>query len=547
MFPPPPLKSILFLLSLLLLLLFIYLTYSSHIRDYNPTSWSRYFHILSISWLLLRTSFWLLTLTNNNTWNPAVFYLLYYLPNPLQFASFVLLPLFYAQVLHRRKWRVAWGWIRGIYLIWFGGTVSFMIVFSVLAALQSSSPSDGDGEDPYGSRYIDSGFVDVLDRGGDKKSDDEMDENPTYLFRIIISFSFFVLSVTIAYYALKTRGKRRWQRQNSIGVSPRALFYINGVLFLIFGSRAVYQLGQVLRLWSLPALNLLPSKDVKPVIFLVFVLWDYLPTILVLGTVMSGKGEEFEGIKSLLYRGMKGGETRQHRGKSLGSQGGKRNIPTYGVFALIEDDGKYSTTPPLHNSTRTLNLDTAGTGTGTGTGAFLGSQSGSSVESSYSELNFSHVRGLPWVGSLGSVASSVGSHTVNSIVSPSTSFGRGGVGGAEKGNSTSWGRGGLVRGAVFNDERRYWRDEVDTPPKCVQNSYTANYNYYQSPSNFAASPAATVNHSNNNNNNNNNNIVGNINNNNNLAHNQNQNKNSNPPQRGSGRQLKNDETRALLS
>lgn len=31
-------------------------------------------------------------------WNPAAFYLLYWLPHPIQFGSFLLLPLFYLQV-----------------------------------------------------------------------------------------------------------------------------------------------------------------------------------------------------------------------------------------------------------------------------------------------------------------------------------------------------------------------------------------------------------------------------------------------------------------
>lgn len=47
---------------------------------------------------ILRGIFWVLTITTGDQWRAQVFYLLYWLPNPLQFASFLLLPLFYTQV-----------------------------------------------------------------------------------------------------------------------------------------------------------------------------------------------------------------------------------------------------------------------------------------------------------------------------------------------------------------------------------------------------------------------------------------------------------------
>ena len=38
------------------------------------------------------------TITAGDKWEANVFYLLYWLPNPLQFGSFLILPLFYSQV-----------------------------------------------------------------------------------------------------------------------------------------------------------------------------------------------------------------------------------------------------------------------------------------------------------------------------------------------------------------------------------------------------------------------------------------------------------------
>ncbi|CAN0510384.1 unnamed protein product, partial [Scytosiphon promiscuus] len=39
-----------------------------------------------------------MTIITEDRWHGDIFYLLYWLPNPLQFGSFSLLPLFYSQV-----------------------------------------------------------------------------------------------------------------------------------------------------------------------------------------------------------------------------------------------------------------------------------------------------------------------------------------------------------------------------------------------------------------------------------------------------------------
>ena len=47
---------------------------------------------------ILRGIFWIMTIMTEERWHGDMFYLLYWLPNPLQFGSFSLLPLFYSQV-----------------------------------------------------------------------------------------------------------------------------------------------------------------------------------------------------------------------------------------------------------------------------------------------------------------------------------------------------------------------------------------------------------------------------------------------------------------
>ena len=58
---------------------------------------------LGCVWLSFRQVFWALSLIVVGGWTPAAFYLLYWLPHPIQFGNFLLLPLFYLQVMYRNQ------------------------------------------------------------------------------------------------------------------------------------------------------------------------------------------------------------------------------------------------------------------------------------------------------------------------------------------------------------------------------------------------------------------------------------------------------------
>lgn len=48
---------------------------------------------------VLRGMFWVLAITTRQEWHSISFGLLYWLPNPLQFGSFLLLPMAYSKVI----------------------------------------------------------------------------------------------------------------------------------------------------------------------------------------------------------------------------------------------------------------------------------------------------------------------------------------------------------------------------------------------------------------------------------------------------------------
>jgi hypothetical protein len=94
------LKILLVLLNVVLLVFLVWqIMIALHIRS-RRSSWSTAFHCLAFAWSFIRTVFFAMTIISSVAWNNAVFYILYWLPGPIQFTSFALLILFYAQVLN---------------------------------------------------------------------------------------------------------------------------------------------------------------------------------------------------------------------------------------------------------------------------------------------------------------------------------------------------------------------------------------------------------------------------------------------------------------
>ena len=94
--------------------------------------------LLSLNWLIIRGVFWLLTITSRDQWEAFQFYILYWLPAPLEFGSFMLVPLFFGQVLYPDIWKVHSPWILPVYGVVTFGLISFMVMWALLAAMEQS-------------------------------------------------------------------------------------------------------------------------------------------------------------------------------------------------------------------------------------------------------------------------------------------------------------------------------------------------------------------------------------------------------------------------
>ena len=126
--------KLLVLLSNVLLLGYLLRVVFSHLQQhYNMKSWASAFHYFSLIWLLTRCSFWLCTMIDSMEWNNFSFYLLYWVPTTLEFISYMVLPLYFAQILYPTQWNQHWVTVRPIYF----GIVTAIIVFEIYWSYKS--------------------------------------------------------------------------------------------------------------------------------------------------------------------------------------------------------------------------------------------------------------------------------------------------------------------------------------------------------------------------------------------------------------------------
>lgn len=132
MLPAQPFKIVLVVLNLAVLVGLSFLI-ANHIRcQYNLKSFSFLFYILSFIWLLVRVFFWVATLTTSVAWTSAQYYFLYWMPVPVEFGSFMLLPLYFAQVLYPELWEKYYKTGRRAYITIVLGLVVGQIIYIMI-------------------------------------------------------------------------------------------------------------------------------------------------------------------------------------------------------------------------------------------------------------------------------------------------------------------------------------------------------------------------------------------------------------------------------
>lgn len=264
------------------LLCYILATVFWHVRyQHNFRSWSMAFNLSSFIWLALRELFWLRTIIISGLWNPVTLYTLYWMPHPIQFGSYLILPLFYMQIISKNPsgsslWDSRWQCMRIVYII----AVTLMLLFimggGIVVELRSKEEHD--------CLYHYNGYTNY-----NKCYHNEMTLTPV---RYVVAGCFIFLSLVLAllqFQLMRLESTQTYtQVKQFLTTNLHTLGILNCVLFLAFLSKGMYELITIFGVAVLPrALPLTNGSDLDRWTFTCFLIWEYLPTTLILATVSS--------------------------------------------------------------------------------------------------------------------------------------------------------------------------------------------------------------------------------------------------------------------
>lgn len=254
------------LLAQLLVLLINH--YSLH---YNMFSWASIFHYLTVAWLLIRGAFWISTLFASMQWTAISFYLLYWMPTPFEFGAFMILPLYFAQILYPQEWTKYWPYCRPGYFGLIVGIAAVQLLWCGLSIIPNE--------------------IQCMSLGAVADDYDQAEcfhtEVSSTIFRGITAACFFFLSAAQLVFGIKIVRIDEQRYDQYLSTSRETISVVNAVLVTSFFTRAVYQLLAVFELYILPDVPMEGDGDVPLVIFLIFEAWIYVPTYLVVALITS--------------------------------------------------------------------------------------------------------------------------------------------------------------------------------------------------------------------------------------------------------------------
>eukprot|EP01031_Cornospumella_fuschlensis_P027028 gene27028-32660_t len=136
-------KWLLVLTNFYLLTNLLVIVVNHYTFQYNMKSWGSIFHFLSLVWLIIRGAFWISTLLPHMHWTVFNFYLLYWMPTPFEFAAFLVLPLYFAQIVYGDRWKDLWEYVRPLYGVVIALLCAVQLLWCVVAALPKEAHCTG--------------------------------------------------------------------------------------------------------------------------------------------------------------------------------------------------------------------------------------------------------------------------------------------------------------------------------------------------------------------------------------------------------------------
>jgi len=213
---------------------------------HNLYSFQLGFLVLCLVWGILRSIFFsVITVVKSD----VVLYTLQWLPMNLQFATFSLLVLFYAHLVHRATWETSTKKIFTV--IYFVTNFIFISLQVVLIGLNAHEKI------PY-----------------DNTTDTVYDKAQLYLSAVVFLILVFILGC-YGWMLFSTRGNRSLIQQ-----VPSQIFLVTVVILALFSSRSIFDFINAEVNLDIPV----KTRDRKEgtIVFLLYFFWEILPTIMII-------------------------------------------------------------------------------------------------------------------------------------------------------------------------------------------------------------------------------------------------------------------------
>lgn len=220
-------------------------------EKHKRTGFKAIFNYLTLVWCALRAIFWLLFVLDQSLAGIG-FYLLFWLPQCVQYLTFALLAVFLTKLVLRDSWGM---WRLRVFGV-FGAVAVFDVAGTIALSVLAANATDDDAADRYGNA----------------------ESLGTAVIFLLLSFVFALLS-------LRLRALSAVQYSRMFLFKPRVIGWVTLLLFAVFASRSTVNF---LTFAGVVDINIDKDDLVTDVsAAAAYGFWEFFPVLLLLSTIAS--------------------------------------------------------------------------------------------------------------------------------------------------------------------------------------------------------------------------------------------------------------------
>ena len=255
-------------------------------EKHKKTGYKAFFHYFTVIWGLIRSIFWL-TFVIEITINQELFFLMFWLPQAIQYTTFALLAVFLIKVIIRRQWSGQHGYRNLIFLCYGLSTGAYFLGTIIVATLAAQAENNG-SVNGNTSDY----FSNIQSLGS--------------------AMIFFFLALVFAIIGVKLCGLPSWEYNRMFLFQPKIISSVASIICAVFTSRSIFNFLTFAKVIDIDIDRDDVVTDVSAAA--VYFVWEFFPILLLLTTIAAGP-------KGLRYRPGKDGIS----------------IAKFGVFSAISE------------------------------------------------------------------------------------------------------------------------------------------------------------------------------------------------------------------